>query len=66
MLQEIVQKTKKVLSYSLKSGSGPDHLKFLRWWFFKQHVCATGKGRNKKEAERRRQAGSCLYGGNTV
>ncbi len=53
MLQEIVQKNKEeVLSYSLKSESGPDHLKvFEVEVHLNNNVFATGKGRSKKEAE---------------
>lgn len=53
MLQEIVQKNKEeVLSYALKSESGPDHLKvFEVEVHLNNNVFATGKGRSKKEAE---------------
>lgn len=53
MLQEIVQKNKEeVLSYVLKSESGPDHLKVFEVdVHLNNNVFATGKGRSKKEAE---------------
>lgn len=53
MLQEIVQKNKEeVLSYSLKSESGPDHLKMFEVEvLLNNNVFASGTGRSKKEAE---------------
>jgi len=53
MLQEIVQKNKEeVLSYALKSESGPDHLKvFEVEVLLNNNVFASGTGRSKKEAE---------------
>ncbi|MBQ3379238.1 MAG: ribonuclease III [Clostridia bacterium] len=53
MLQEIVQKNKEeVLSYELKSESGPDHLKVFEVdVMLNNNVFASGRGRSKKEAQ---------------